>query len=538
MKTSFKIYTVLCAAVACTISLTSCGSDSGSNAPSDDTNSSSSKTSSSSDGSNNSNSESRQKITYDSLGLSIDEKSKILTISREGTDEEYCVAVDDGFKWKTIKSKPLNQKIKYEFIGDTLVLYEWFSSYEKFDQYGLMLVGGKGGNIYGTWTATPCLYDSEEKESDCNEDEEDKIQSSFTISEKTFARAIPSIYINKTLNYPTSSFRYVLNYTISEGPGYIPTANKLYEEAFYDIDENTKFTVSQTGTGLKLNYFCDTDSIWSAHSDVLDMDAMTTLSEYGTSANHSMLVSADPALASQIDTQVTSTQELATQLDDKIASANATAKSWSTWRTAGTVITALLTIGSILLTAYDLYRYYNVNYTPIPKYIVDEADITCTDENGNQLVVRNDTAYYTAAPTNRPETHEQYKSLQDYADLNGDVGKEWLALYYAKQTGGEPILASSLKVVTGSTSLPEGYTRGIHMFGSRAAANLTDSRYSYKDDLNGIYLYYQTEAPTAAASVFSGGALALVGTGSAAAGAALGAAGAALFRRKKAAPAA
>ena len=305
------------------------------------------------------------------------------------------------------------------------------------------------------------------------------------------------------------------------------------------VAENTKFTVSQTGTGLKLNYFCDTDSIWSAHSDVLDMDAMTTLSEYGTSANHSMLVSADPALASQIDTQVTSTQELATQLDDKIASANATAKSWSTWRTAGTVITALLTIGSILLTAYDLYRYYNVNYTPIPKYIVDEADITFTDENGNQLVVRNDTAYYTVASTNRPETHEQYKSLQDYADLNGDVGKEWLALYYAKQTGGEPILASSLKVVTGSTSLPEGYTRGIHMFGSRAAANLTDSRYTYDDDLNGIYVYYRTEAPvTAAASVFSGGVLALVGAGSAAAGAALGAAGSALLRRKKTAPAA
>ena len=77
------------------------------------------------------------------------------------------------------------------------------------------------------------------------------------------------------------------------------------------------------------------------------------------------------------------------------------------------------------------------------------------------------------------------------------------------------------------------------MFGSRAAANLTDSRYTYDDDLNGIYVYYRTEAPvTAAASVFSGGVLALVGAGSAAAGAALGAAGSALLRRRKTAPAA
>ena len=200
---------------------------------------------------------------------------------------------------------------------------------------------------------------------------------------------------------------------------------------------------------------------------------------------------------------------------------------------------AVLTLVSIGLSAYDLYRYYNVNYTPIPKYIVDEADITTLDSDGNTLVTRNDTAYFTAAPTNRPETHEQYTALQDYADLNGDVGKEWLALYYARNAYGAPILADSFRVVTGSTSIPEGYAGGIHMFGSNAAANLTDSRYTYKDDLNGIYVYYQTEAPaTAAASVFSGGALALVGAGSAAAGAAVGAAGAALLRRRRTAPAA
>ncbi|MBQ4261931.1 MAG: hypothetical protein II709_08625, partial [Ruminococcus sp.] len=210
-------------------------------------------------------------------------------------------------------------------------------------------------------------------------------------------------------------------------------------------------------------------------------------------------------------------------------------KFWHRMEIGFNVAFAVLALTSVILTAYDLYRYYNVDYTPIPKYIVDEADITTLDDDGSRIVVRNDAAYYTVAPTNRAKTHEQYKSLQDYADLNGDAGKEWLALYYNKDDSREPILADSLKAVTGTTSMPEGYTKGIHMFGSTAAANLTDSRYTYNDDLNGIYVYFKTEATSSAdaASAFSGGTLALVGAGGAVAGAALGALAAGLVKRKK-----
>ena len=201
---------------------------------------------------------------------------------------------------------------------------------------------------------------------------------------------------------------------------------------------------------------------------------------------------------------------------------------------------AALTVISIVLTVYDLYRFYNVNYTPIPKYIVDEADITKADRDGNQIVVRNDAAYYTAAMTNRSVKHEQYKALNNYADLNGDVGKEWLALYYCKNVNAAPILADSFRVVTGSTSIPEGYTKGIHMFGSNAAANLTDNRYTYNDKLNGMYVYFKTEAAAAAgtASAFSRGAYAMVGGSGLVIGAALGAALTLLIKRKKSAAAA
>jgi len=230
MKTSFKIYTVLCAAVACTISLTSCGSDSGSNATDDTTISS------------NSNNESRQKITYDTLALSIDKEAKLLNVSNDGAEEEYCVAEGDDFKWKTIKKKTYSGKIKYEFTGDTLILYEWLQESKVYQQHGAMLVGGKGGNIYGTWTIIPCTYDSEEEETYCDEDEEEGlIQSSFTISEDKFARKLAGIYLNKSLNYPTSNFRRLFNHYLSKGPGGdLPTANELFHESVYD-DENSTF---------------------------------------------------------------------------------------------------------------------------------------------------------------------------------------------------------------------------------------------------------------------------------------------------------
>ena len=241
MKTSFKIYTVLFAAVACTISLTSCGSDSGSNAT-DDTSISSSSNNTSSNSNIASNNESRQKITYDTLALSIDKEAKVLNVSNDGAEEEYCVAEGDDFKWKTIKKKTNSGKIKYEFTGDTLVLYEWLQESKVYQQYGAMLVGGKGGNIYGTWTIIPCMYDSEEEETSCDEDEEEGlIQSSFTISEDKFARKLAGIYLNKSLNYPTSNFRRLFNHYLSKGPGGdLPTANELFHESVYD-DENSTF---------------------------------------------------------------------------------------------------------------------------------------------------------------------------------------------------------------------------------------------------------------------------------------------------------
>jgi hypothetical protein len=86
--------------------------------------------------------------------------------------------------------------------------------------------------------------------------------------------------------------------------------------------------------------------------------------------------------------------------------------------------------------------------------------------------------------------------------------------------------------------VPDGYEAGIHEFGSDSAANLTDSRYSYNDDANGVYAYFKREAMAApaTASAFAGGNTALVAGVSLVAGAALGAGGMHLAGRRRREP--
>jgi hypothetical protein len=207
---------------------------------------------------------------------------------------------------------------------------------------------------------------------------------------------------------------------------------------------------------------------------------------------------------------------------------------WGTAKTVFAVATVLLLIASIGSTVADIISYYNAKYAPIPKYIVDEKAITATAKDGSKVFARNDTAYYRVAETDAKREKEDLKNMQSYADLNGDKGKEWLALYTLRGSG-DPILADSLKVVVGTSSLPFGYSAGIHAFGSDAAFNLTDSRYCYNDKANGVYTYFTRKALEApvASSAFAGGGTAVVGGICLAAGAAIGAGGMYLVGRRR-----
>ena len=191
-----------------------------------------------------------------------------------------------------------------------------------------------------------------------------------------------------------------------------------------------------------------------------------------------------------------------------------TGRAYSAFLSVGFTITMVLFAGITTALAWEEMKdYYKVDFTPIPKYMVDEKDITGFNSKGEKIVLKNQTAYYKAVECNRSENAEFYKVLGSSADMNGDVGRQWLALYAVKNEMMDPILASSLKVVVGDTTVPNDYSTGIHMFGSAAAFNLNSSLYDWNKDAKSVFVYFKTDdsATSTTGSNFSGGTLALAG---------------------------
>ncbi|HAK58011.1 MAG TPA: hypothetical protein DCP06_03435 [Lachnospiraceae bacterium] len=193
-------------------------------------------------------------------------------------------------------------------------------------------------------------------------------------------------------------------------------------------------------------------------------------------------------------------------------------------------LAVIMTILSLIVTLIDISSYYSTKYLPIPNIMVDVNDITTKDENGDDILIKNQTAYYRAVRCNRKAAKggiekNNYDAMGDKADLNGDIGRQWLALYAVKNENGRPILSDSFRYVKGSDSVPEGYRIGIHEFGtfnkkgdSAPAFNLNNSKYLFAGDPPSIKVYYKIEDKTVtqltsskAGSIFSVGSLALGG---------------------------
>ena len=189
-----------------------------------------------------------------------------------------------------------------------------------------------------------------------------------------------------------------------------------------------------------------------------------------------------------------------------------------------------LTVAAIIIgavTAYLSYRemkaYYNVKFTPIPHYMVDKKDLIGYNSRGEQIVLKNQSAYYKAVESNRKDGDDYFKTIDVCADMNGCVNPQWLALYEARNEAETPILAGSLKVVTNSSEVPQGYETGIHMFGEGAALNLNDKLYSWNEKAKSIMVYFKVDknAVTTTGSNFTKGTLVLAAGGGLFAGAAV-----------------
>ena len=186
----------------------------------------------------------------------------------------------------------------------------------------------------------------------------------------------------------------------------------------------------------------------------------------------------------------------------------------------GAKLAAGLTVAMVIIagiTTYLAWRemqaYYKVDFTPIPNYMVDEKDIMGYNSKGEKIFLKNQTAYYKAVECNRASDAEYYNVLGVKADMNGDVGKQWLALYSVKNEMMKPIIASSLLAVVGEASVPAGYSTGIHMFGSDAAFNLNSPLYDWNQEATKAFVYFNVDENVTAntGTNFTGGTIALTG---------------------------
>lgn len=244
-------------------------------------------------------------------------------------------------------------------------------------------------------------------------------------------------------------------------------------------------------------------------------------------------------------------QRMAYIAGDKVTQAQSKVSSVAKLGTAGRWMMGIggaLMILAAVLKGVQLYQYYHRTFSAIPIMIVDEADIVTytTDENGEEVKNINfdQFAYYEVVKCNRQEigihTSAQggvsdYESwgCGDAADINADVGKQWLAMYVNRSSAkGNPILADTLKLQKGSEKTPDDCNGCLHMFTFTNPVKIDETAYCYRDDNNGMYLFWKGDEtvfakststgadttttsgePSSTASAFNGGYLALAGIG-------------------------
>ncbi len=198
------------------------------------------------------------------------------------------------------------------------------------------------------------------------------------------------------------------------------------------------------------------------------------------------------------------------QKSEEAARGLGTVESWSRYfKYAGVALTcvSLVILGiSLWSTIEDMKEYYKSDFTPIPMYMVNES----VNENDEKVFT-----YYTAVKCNRSDMGmitDESEILDDIGDINGDVGRQWVALYTTKdQSAGYP-LTTDFTVQYENTNIPDRKS-ALSMFAENTAQNLTNSKngYTYSDSKNGIYMFYGTDDSAYAGSIFSNTTYVLIG---------------------------
>ncbi len=174
-----------------------------------------------------------------------------------------------------------------------------------------------------------------------------------------------------------------------------------------------------------------------------------------------------------------------------------------------TCITIVLLISTIWSTVDDIIDYYNATYTPIPSNMVNQG----VNDDDEKVYT-----YYKAVKCNRVQqgmVTDKTELLGDNGDINGDVGKQWVALYTTKDSAAGNPITVNFRVQYNNTKIPDDRVP-LSIFCESTVQNLTNEKsgYTYSNGKNGIYLFYGADESAFAGSIISdGGYYVLVGGG-------------------------
>lgn len=170
--------------------------------------------------------------------LSVDEAQQMLVVTEPESYQDKCVREpDSSIIWKNVK---LNDerlvKMKYEFLGDTLVLYGFEDG--ELDNYGEMYLGGTPGKLYGTWNGISCEHSRGEGVTECYEKEARYVKYTINFSEREISANYEynyDLYLEdiEAKGYMNSDFMLDLYQLIQFGYGY----GEIYADQIYDFDE-------------------------------------------------------------------------------------------------------------------------------------------------------------------------------------------------------------------------------------------------------------------------------------------------------------
>lgn len=96
-----------------------------------------------------------------SYTIKVDEAQQLIIRTIDHLSSNLCIQENNSWIWKSLDFSAQTDTLRYEFRGDTLLLYELNMN------EGLEYIGGTGGNLYGTWKNTHCSFNKRDSTTSC-----------------------------------------------------------------------------------------------------------------------------------------------------------------------------------------------------------------------------------------------------------------------------------------------------------------------------------------------------------------------------------